>query len=136
MLSTVRRPRAVRLLVVLSMLTVVGLASASTAASADPFAGHWVSVDTDGSNQTLDVVPAGRGGLHRIVLFDDVATGACGGFPATLHGVGVVSGDHMDTLLNLGCAGGGRITGIGLGFDYRGSSDTLLDGFGVVWFRG
>jgi hypothetical protein len=133
MLGSTRRLRAVTMVVVLAAFAGTGLASASAAQAPDPFVGSWTSIDTDGSHQTFDVF--GNDRVHRVVLFDDAATGACGGLAATARGFGIVHGNHLQTLLNLSCEGGGRLTNIPLGFDYDAATDTLLDSFGVVWFR-
>ena len=132
MLRTIRRLRAVTLVVMLATVSVTGLASAA-AQTADPFVGSWTSIDVDGSHQTFDVF--GNDRVHRVVLFDDAATNACGGLAATARGFGVVHGNHMQTLLNLSCEGGGRLTNISFGFDYVAATDTLIDDSGVVWFR-
>ncbi len=111
---------------------------AVTAASApdDAFRGTWTSIDTDGSNQFLNI--RGRGeGIHAMSLYDDSATNACDGSPAHLQGTGLVHGDSLLMRGTLTCIpGGNRLTGrISLRFVYDSGSDTLTDATGVIWHR-
>jgi hypothetical protein len=56
-----------------------------------PFLGTWVSIDLDGSTQTM-VIRASGGEAVEIVLHDDGAT-VCSGAPATITGTGRLEGD-------------------------------------------
>ena len=57
-----------------------------------PFVGIWVSTDTDGSSQTVEIVRSG-GDDYEFVLRDDAAT-ACAGAPATMTGSGRLETDE------------------------------------------
>ena len=111
------------------------LAPPASAASG-PLAGTWVSVDTDGSDQTLDI----RGSGHRVyamTYFDESATSACEGDPARISGPGFVDGDHITHFGTLICLPGGNVFGerFAIGYHYDASTDTLTDDFGIVWYR-
>jgi hypothetical protein len=128
-----RIPGAIFAAIVLTLVLVSGTA----AAPKDPFTGVWTSIDTDGSNQTISF--GGPGSLRFVHYFDDGAS-ACGwpqdNVTATLNGVGTVSGDTLSTDLNGKCNGG---SGLDLSssstYTYDSTSDTLLDSFGVTWYR-
>src|SRR5262245_61633285 len=82
---------------------------ASSAATRDPFAGAWESIDVgDGSYQTLDVHGSGTAGRHGTRLYDTVASQACAGQPANVQGPGFVSGDEMVVLFTITCPGSGK----------------------------
>ena len=51
-----------------------------------PFVGAWVSTDTDGSPQTMEIVRSSD--HHAIVVRDSVASAACSGAPSTTTGSG------------------------------------------------
>lgn len=120
-----------------TLLTTTGLLTATSAAAAGgPLAGTWTSVDTDGSNQTLDIAGSGAR-VYSMVYVDDAATDACGGDPARITGPGHVEGDGVVMVGTLTCSPGGNPLRhrIALGFAYDGSDDTLTDDFGIVWHR-
>ena len=110
-------------------------ASPSAYAATGPFDGVWVSIDDDGSHQTLTV--RGSGPARRAVTYyDDVATRACDGGAATIVGQGYVEGDAMYFDGSLRCDGGGRpLRGVSITFQHH-AGDTLTDDFGIVWTRG
>ncbi|WP_076263559.1 hypothetical protein [Intrasporangium flavum] len=118
----------------LAVLTPVAASTASAAGG--PLAGTWSSVDTDGSNQTLYVMGTGSH-AYAMVYVDDAATGACGGSPAKVTGPGYTFGDDVVMVGALTCTPGGNPfrTRIALTYTYDGASDTLSDGFGIVWQR-
>ena len=69
-----------------AVLSVAAFALVSTAwAASGPLAGTWTSVDTDGSNQTLDIKGSGVH-VYSMFYFDDAAS-ACGGTPPSSLGV-------------------------------------------------
>jgi hypothetical protein len=117
---------------------VVGPATAASAAN-DVFAGTWISIDTDGSNQILFIMGSGARGRHALFLEDDAASVACGGAPANVQGSGTVEGNVLSWFFTVTCPGTGRppITGrTGPGsFTYREGSDTLRDDSGIIWHR-
>lgn len=99
-------------------------------------AGPWVSVDTDGSNQTLNI----RGSGHRpyaMTYFDESATSACAGNPARISGPGFVDGDHVHHTGPVICLPGGKIftSRFSVGYAYDAGTDTLTDDFGIEWHR-
>lgn len=127
----------------LTMATCVILASASavlapTAASAasGALAGTWASLDTDGSNQVLDITGSGRQ-AYSMVYVDDSATGACDGNPAQLAGPGFVDGSDLLMVATLVCLPGGNVIGtrLAINFHYDAGTDTLNDSLGIVWHR-
>lgn len=119
-----------------AVLTLGGIALAAPASAASgPLAGTWTSIDTDGSNQTLDIMGSGRH-AYSMIFVDDVATSACDGDPAMLTGPGVVDGDVLVMTGALTCLPGGSLfPRFTLDFVYDSSTDTLTDGFGIVWHR-
>lgn len=118
---------------------VIGVAFSAAPASAKPgnLAGSWVSVDIDGSNQTLRIKGAGN---HVYAMFyrDDRTSGICGGTPAKVIGRGVADGNELAARGTLVCLPGGnpfpgqRIT---VTYHYHAGNDTLTDSSGVVWRR-
>jgi hypothetical protein len=113
------------------------LALAPAVSAADPgFAGTWVSVDTDGSTQALAI---GRGATPA-VTYQDFYAGSCAGdgapsthFVAT--GRGTVDRDFLGVEFRNGSCGSHMIGPFGLGFSYNGGDDTLIDDFGITWYR-
>jgi hypothetical protein len=127
----------------LSLATGVILASASAvlapaaaSAATGPLAGTWTSIDTDGSNQTLDITGSGRH-AYSMVYLDESATSACGGNPAQLSGSGFVDGSDLLMVATLVCLPGGNDfrTRLTITFVYDTGTDTLTDAFGIVWHR-
>jgi hypothetical protein len=112
----------------------LGASPSAYAATTSPFDGVWVSIDGDGSNQTLTVrgsAPSRR----AVTYYDDVATRACDGGAATIVGQGYLDGDAMFFNGSLRCEGGGRpLQGVGVAFSYNGDG-TLTDEFGITWTR-
>ena len=118
-------------------LTIASAVLAPTASAArGPLAGTWTSVDTDGSNQTLDIAGSGAH-VYSMFYADDAATGACGGNPAQVTGPGYPDGDSLTMVGALTCKPGGNIfrSRIVIGYTYDGAADTLTDDFGIVWHR-
>jgi hypothetical protein len=120
-----------------TVLTLM-LVSGTAAKPSDPFTGVWTSIDTDGSNQTISF--GGPGSLRFVHYFDDGAS-ACGwpdiNVTATLNGIGTVSGDTLTTDLTGQCNGGtgGDLDSGTVTYTYDSSTNTLLDSFGVTWYR-
>jgi hypothetical protein len=110
-----------------------------------PFVGMWVSTDSDGSIQTMEISPAGEGQFDLLVL-DDHAT-VCAGVTSTMTGTGEVQPDGSllvaqpvfvcDDASTPTIVGGGsveeRLTG--LTFVHDDATDELTDSLGVVWWR-
>ena len=108
-----------------------------------PFVGNWVSTDTDGSSQTMEIVGSG-GADYEFVLRDDFAT-ACSGAPATMTGTGRLETDEGLVIAQpeLTCDDG-TVPGIGpppqadlanLTFELDTATDELVDSLGVAWRR-
>ncbi len=105
-------------------------------AAGGPLAGTWVSVDTDGSSQTLDITGSGVR-AYAVTYFDESATSACEGGPARVSGPGFVDGDGI-VLVGPGvCLDGGGVFAkrIAIGYHYDAGTDTLTDDFGIEWQR-
>ena len=120
----------------LAAVLAAGLLGAPASASPGDLAGTWTSVDTDGSNQVLNIRGSGTSS-YAIYLFDDSATGACGGSPGKLTGTGALEGSDLATTGTLVCVPGGNPLRfrIEYGFVYSSTDDTLTDDAGVVWSR-
>ena len=128
---------------VLSIATSVILASASAvlapaaaSAASGALTGTWASIDTDGSNQTLDITGSGRH-AYSLVYVDESATTACGGNPARVTGPGFVDGSDLVMDGTLVCLPGGNVVRhrLAINFSYDTGADTLTDAFGIVWHR-
>jgi hypothetical protein len=139
-MSQTKERRRVLALVALFTAGAALLAPATAAAAAEggsgALAGSWTSIDTDGSNQTLDITGAGNR-VYAMVYVDDAATGACGGDPARLSGPGFADGDDVLMVAALVCLPGGNdFRGrLAVGFHYDSETDTLTDDFDVIWSR-
>ena len=126
----------------LSSAFMVIVMSASTvfatpvSAASGPLAGTWVSVDSDGSNQTLNIRGSGRR-AYAMTYFDESATSACGGNPARVSGPGFVNGDHIRHSGPVVCLPGGNVfrSRFSVSYHFDGGTDTLTDDFGIVWHR-
>lgn len=108
----------------------------------NPLIGDWVSVDIDGSNQTLSV-SGGAGGTFDVSLEDfgatvcgtNPATGAL--FAATANGSLTGSGNDLTGIMPLYCQKNPP-TFFGnpeFHFTYDAVTDTLTDSIGVTWHR-
>lgn len=126
----------------LFLLLVLSLALVSTAGAApDPFIGVWTAVDLDGSNMQL-MIGGGAGDSYHLFYYDDGASvcGTSGGvpiYPANAKGTGTAVGDVLTGSLAVKCLdkpayfyGNSPYT-----FAYSIGSDTLTDGYGIVWSR-
>ena len=126
-----------------TLLLIALLAVSPVGAKPNPFVGVWVSTDTDGSNQRL-TVGGGPGNAHNVRYYDDGAT-VCGLDPVTgdflsaarARGRLSASGTTLSGDLDLYClTSPPEFNGTYfLVFEYDASTDTLTDGFGVVWSR-
>jgi hypothetical protein len=130
--------RAIGVLSGVALLTVAFTVNA-VAAPADPFTGRWTSTDTDGSQQILTF--GGSGSTRSVNYFDDGAS-VCGwqagGAPiaGTYHTTGDVDGSTLTVSPTTGsCSGGGSFSVPAVQFTYDSSTNTLLDSFGVTWYR-
>ena len=115
--------------------TLLASAPAAVAAQSGGINGSWVSVDFDGSNQTLEI--NGSGAYRSMQLFDDEATQACDGGPAWAQGAGRLDGDTLLAFATVICRPGGNVVRgqIPLGFTYDAGTDTITDDAGIVWYR-
>jgi hypothetical protein len=122
----------------LFVLFVMGLLLATAGhatAGGDPFIGGWRSVDTDGSQQSLQVEPLGAG-YNAAYYRDSFTSGVCQGAPAKIWSRMRVNGNVMKgSSADLRCPnnihfhlGAGR-------YIYDPGTDTLVDGAGIVWTR-
>jgi hypothetical protein len=121
----------------LFVLFVLGLSLATAGqatAGGDPFVGAWRSVDTDGSHQSLQVVPIGAG-YDAAYYRDSFTSGVCAGAPAKIWSRMRVNGNVMKGSGDLRCPNHIRHH-LGVGrYLYDPGTDTLVDGFGIVWTR-
>ena len=129
--------RALLSITLTAILGFAGVALAPTASAASgALAGTWTSVDSDGSNQTLDIMGAGNH-VYSMIYFDESATNACGGHPARISGPGFVDGDDLVHVGAVVCLPGGNPfrERLAIGYAYDAGTDTLTDDFGIVWHR-
>lgn len=114
---------------------LLALAPAVSAADAG-FAGTWVSIDTDGSTQSLAI---GRGSMPAVTYQDFYASSCANdGAPSThfvATGRGTIDGASLWVEFRNGGCGQHKIGPFPLGFSYDGASDTLTDDFGITWYR-
>lgn len=121
-------------LVALGALFVV--APVSAAPTSTQFTGIWVSTDTDGSSQMLIV----SGGRSPSVVYQDFYASGCDTFggPSThwvAAGKGRVDGDTLWVGFHKsGCGWFGK-GGYGDFYAYDAGTDTLVDQFGITWYR-
>lgn len=122
----------------LSLLFAIAsvLMAPSATAAGGALAGSWTSVDSDGSNQTLDIMGSGNH-TYSMIYFDESATSACGGNPARVSGPGFVDGNELLQVGSIVCLPGGNDfrTRIAISYVYDPGTDTLTDAFGIVWHR-
>jgi hypothetical protein len=119
----------------LAVAGALAIAPAVTAAGS-PFAGTWISIDSDGSTQALAI---GRSATPA-VTYEDFFASTCeaNGSPAThfvATGRGFIDGDVLWVEFRNGGCGRHKIGPFGLGYTYDGGSDTLTDDFGITWYR-
>ncbi len=110
----------------------------------DPFVGVWLSTDTDGSSQTMEIARSGTD-EYEVVIRDEAATAACAGGASTLTGTGRLATDTSLVIAQpeLTCDDG-TIPPIGpppqaelanFTLDLDTATGELVDSFGVVWQR-
>jgi hypothetical protein len=122
----------------------VELVTTTTIATESPFVGVWVSTDSDGSFQVMEILPTDGTDIEMLVI-DDYAT-VCLYTPSTTTGTGQLQA--IDTLIFpqpvLTCDDGTtpEIEGssvaqelANLTFVRDPESDELVDSFGVTWLR-
>ena len=122
-----------------ALATVALLLVAAPATAASPssdFTGSWTSVDTDGSSQTLKV----SSGATPTVVYQDFYASGCDTFagPAThwtAAGEGSISGDTMNVAFHKSGCGTFLQGGYEDMYVYDEATDTLVDAFGITWFR-
>ena len=136
--GVMRRRLTTTLAIAVSMLAFgAAVLAPQASATAGDLAGTWTSMDTDGSNQTLEIKGAGNP-VYSVFLRDDFTSGSCGGPPAKLVGQAVADGKELFMLGTLVCLHGGNpFPGerIFFGFEHDAGTDTLTDTTGVVWER-
>ena len=125
------------LALVLSTIALGAFAPSASAVWPDPFTGPWEATDLDGSRMVLAF--AGADDVRAVLLADDRATG-CGEphAPAAAAGLGVVDADDphvLHVVYHVVCAVGPTYLNSPAAFTYRPASDTLVDGWGLVWHR-
>lgn len=110
-----------------------------------PFVGTWVSIDQDGSSQTM-TIRAIEEGDFEIVVHDDAAS-VCSGAPSTMRGTGRLEGTRELIVPSpvLTCDDGSEpeaLSGLPLEEQLRdltfvldAETETLTDTFGGVWLR-
>ena len=110
----------------------------------DPFVAVWLSTDTDGSSQTMEIARSGTD-EYEVVIRDEAATAACAGGASTLTGAGRLATDTSLVIAQpeLTCDDG-TIPPIGpppqaelanFTLDLDTATGELVDSFGVVWQR-
>jgi hypothetical protein len=129
--------RLIRVLLAAAALTFALASTAAAATPSDPFKGAWTSTDTDGSDQ---MVSFGGNGATRAVHYFDAGASVCGwpavNATATLTGMGVVSGTSLTVEAAGKCNGGsGQPLSSTVTYTYDSGTNTLLDSFGVTWYR-
>ena len=110
----------------------------------DSFSGVWLSIDTDGSFQTMEIVRAGSDG-YEVVIRDEAATAACAGGASTMAGVGrLATGTSLviaqpeltcddGTTPTVGPAPQAALANFTLDADVE--TGQLVDEFAVLWQR-
>lgn len=135
--SITTRRTVMRTIATLAVVVGVAVGAGPASASQGTLAGTWVSVDTDGSSQTLTLHGVGDS-TYSAFLRDDFTTGVCGGPPAKLVGTALAAGDEVLLRGTLVCLPGGNpIPGVrvAIGLVYDAQTDALVDDVGVVWER-
>jgi hypothetical protein len=116
----------------------------STTIPVDPFVAVWLSTDSDGSSQSMQIAPSGTD-EYEVVIRDEAATVACAGGASALTGAGRLTTDTSLVIAQpeLTCDDG-TIPPIGpapqaelanFTFDLDIATGELVDTFGVVWQR-
>lgn len=84
----------------------------------------------------MRVAGSGRG-AYAMFVFDDSATGACGGRAAHVVGRGIADGSSVLMDATLTCLPGGNVLRhrLSVEFFFSSGNDTLTDQFGVLWHR-
>lgn len=110
-----------------------------------PFVGSWVSIDSDSSSQTMEILAIGETEFE--VVAHDAAAGACSGAPSTMTGTGRGQPDGSLVIAQpeLACDDGSTPTVeagppieellANLAFAHDPATDELHDSFGVRWRR-
>ena len=109
-----------------------------------PFVGVWLSTDTDGSSQTMQIARSGTD-EYEVVIRDKAATAACAGGASTLTGAGRLATETSLVIAQPGLiCDDGTIPPIGplpeaelanFTLDLDTATGELVDRFGVVWRR-
>lgn len=118
-------------------LVAAGLALApAAAAGGSTLAGTWVSIDTDGSTQTLAI---GQGATPPVTFQDFYASSCDGAGAQSTHFVATgrawIDESSMWVEFRNGGCGWRKIGPFGMYYVYDAGTDTLTDDFGVTWFR-
>jgi hypothetical protein len=110
----------------------------------EPFVGVWLSTDTDGSSQTMQIARSGTD-EYQVVMRDEAATAACAGGASTLSGIGrlathtslVIAQPELTcddgTIPSLGPAPQAELANFTLQLDT--ATGQLGDSFDLVWRR-
>lgn len=112
--------------------------------AAQEFVDVWVSTDTDGSSQTMEIIRSGDG-EYEVVVRDEAATAACSNAPATMTGTGLLETEETlviaapeltcddGTMPRIGPPPQAEFANFTLELDT--ATDELVDSFGIVWRR-
>jgi hypothetical protein len=121
---------------VAALALAIGATPVSAAAPATNFTGIWTSTDTDGSSQMLII----SSGSSPSVVYQDFYASGCdnAGVPTThwtASGKGFIEGDILVAQFHK--SGCGRFLQGGYldTYTYDGGTDTLVDSFGITWYR-
>lgn len=131
------------LILILALLLVSALMVTSVFAARDPFIGGWESIDIDGSYQVLRI--GGGPGENRRVSYRDFGATICDDppgtgaleFAATARGNLIHSGNNLTGMMPVYCHTSPTVFWGDAFFDftYDPGTDTLADGFGIIWSR-
>ena len=116
----------------------------TTTIPVEPFVGVWLSTDTDGSSQTMQIARSGTD-EYEVVIRDEAATAACAGGASTLSGTGRLATDTSlviaqpeltcddGTIPPIGPAPQAELANFTLDLDT--TTGQLGDDSGIVWRR-
>ena len=101
-----RRPAVIAIAACLGLLVLVLALAAgrAAAASSDPFTGAWITPDTDGDIQSVEIGAPSNTGVRTVTLFDPAAN-VCNRASANAIGTGTVAGQTLTATLKVLCHG-------------------------------
>ena len=116
----------------------------TTTIPVEPFVGVWLSTDTDGSSQTMQIARSGTD-EYDVVIHDESATAACAGGASTMSGTGRLATDTSlviaqpvltcddGTIPSFGSAPQAELANFTLDLDT--TTGQLGDSFDLIWQR-